>query len=163
MITSVASRQFRPTSSIAAALVQLSKVGTGVVRAERERQQCAPRFLDDHQPVAGGASYDTPTIAADDGAATRTPTEEWNLGRRIRLDDGCLAAEAVGEALCRPTPQVEWDPYVACLARNDMELVTLHHPASRYWPFQWTEAGILLAGATALAMFLLVRVSRRPD
>jgi hypothetical protein len=112
---------------------------------------------------AARAHYDSPTIATDDGAYTRTPVEEWNLGPRIRLGDGSLAREAVGEALCRPTPQVEWDPYMLCLASHDMEPVTLHHPASRYWPFQWTEAAILLAGAAALAAFLLVRVSRRPD
>lgn len=111
------------------------------------------------------AHYDTPRIAASagDGAVAFTPIEEWNLGQRIRRGDGSLAPQAAGDALCRPTPQIEWDPYVACLTRNDMELVTLHHPASRYWRFQWTETGILLAGAAALAIFLLVRVSRRPD
>jgi ABC-2 family transporter protein len=113
---------------------------------------------------AARTHYDTPTVATDDSqGATLTPTEEWNLGPRIRRSDGSLAPVSVGEALCRPSPQVEWDPYVACLAGHDMEQVTLHHPASRYWPFQWIEAGILLAGAACLATVLLVRVRRRPD
>lgn len=39
----------------------------------------------------------------------------------------------------------------------------LYHPASRFWRFQWTEAGILLAGTALLAGFALVRLSRRAD
>jgi hypothetical protein len=115
---------------------------------------------------AARAHYDTPRISdgsGREGIAVYMTTEEWNLGPRIRRGDGGLAPVSVGEELCRTSPMLEWDPYVACLAGHDMEQVTLHHPASRYWPFQWKEAGILMAGAAVLATFLLLRIRRRPD
>jgi hypothetical protein len=39
--------------------------------------------------------------------------------------------------------------------------VLYYQPAERYWRYQWTETGILAAGALLLAGATYVRVSRR--
>lgn len=36
------------------------------------------------------------------------------------------------------------------------------HPPSRYWRFQWTEVGLLLAGTVLLGGVVAYRVVRRP-
>lgn len=49
-----------------------------------------------------------------------------------------------------------------CLRDAGYRTVTYLHPADRYWRFQWTEAGLLLAGAAVLAGVAYQRVARRP-
>jgi ABC-type transport system involved in multi-copper enzyme maturation permease subunit len=59
------------------------------------------------------------------------------------------------------------DPYVGvCLAeiqRLGYRLQATYHPASRFWPFQWYEAGIYTALALGLAGFCSWQIRRRPS
>jgi len=50
---------------------------------------------------------------------------------------------------------------LACLASHGIRIAVTYQPASRYWAFQWTETGICLAAALALAGYCFRRVSRR--
>jgi hypothetical protein len=47
------------------------------------------------------------------------------------------------------------------MAEEGYRSVLYFQPADRYWRFQWTEAGILAAGALLLAGATYLRVSRR--
>jgi hypothetical protein len=49
---------------------------------------------------------------------------------------------------------------VNCLASHGVRIAVTYQPASRYWPFQWTETGIYLALALALAGYCFRRLSR---
>ena len=48
-----------------------------------------------------------------------------------------------------------------CLASHGIRIAVTYQPASRYWLFQWTETGIYLALALALAGCCFRRLSRR--
>ena len=48
-----------------------------------------------------------------------------------------------------------------CLASQGIREVITYQPASRYWPFQWTETAIYLVLALALAGYCFRRLSRR--
>jgi ABC-type transport system involved in multi-copper enzyme maturation permease subunit len=48
----------------------------------------------------------------------------------------------------------------ACMASRGIRETITYQPASRYWPFQWIETGILLALALALAGFCFWRLGR---
>jgi len=48
-----------------------------------------------------------------------------------------------------------------CLASHGIAIAVTYLPTSRYWPIQWTETGIYLALALALAGFCSWRVGRR--
>jgi hypothetical protein len=49
---------------------------------------------------------------------------------------------------------------VNCLANHGVRIAVTYQPASRYWPFQWTETGIYLALALALAGYCFRRLNR---
>jgi hypothetical protein len=58
------------------------------------------------------------------------------------------------------------DNFQACqssLARFHLRDLVSYEPASRFWAFQWAEAGIFLAIALVLAGFCLWRLIRRVD
>jgi hypothetical protein len=48
-----------------------------------------------------------------------------------------------------------------CLASRGIKIAVSYQPTSRYWPLQWTETGIYLALALALAGFCYYRLGRR--
>jgi hypothetical protein len=48
-----------------------------------------------------------------------------------------------------------------CLASHGIREAVTYQPASRYWPFQWTETAIYLALALALAGYCFRRLNRR--
>jgi ABC-type transport system involved in multi-copper enzyme maturation permease subunit len=50
---------------------------------------------------------------------------------------------------------------MACLASHGIREAITYQPASRYWAFQWTETGIYLAVALALAGYCFRRLNRR--
>ena len=51
--------------------------------------------------------------------------------------------------------------FLDCLASHGIREAISYQPASRYWPFQWTETAIYLALALALAGYCFRRLSRR--
>ncbi|GAA3385662.1 ABC transporter permease subunit [Cryptosporangium minutisporangium] len=50
----------------------------------------------------------------------------------------------------------------ACLEALDLHVRVAHHPADRYWTFQWLELGLLVGVAGLLAGLALWSVRRRP-
>jgi hypothetical protein len=50
--------------------------------------------------------------------------------------------------------------FVACLASHGIREAITYQPASRYWPFQWTETAIYLALALALTGYCFRRINR---
>jgi hypothetical protein len=64
---------------------------------------------------------------------------------------------------CASTPGRSPETSEACFTRLDDEGYRQHvkyHPASRFWPMQWIETGILLAVAGLLAGFCFWRIRR---
>jgi hypothetical protein len=99
--------------------------------------------------------------AARDGAAIYAPPQDWVFGTRLRRGDGRTVTDGAAQQLCPQSQPPQWDE--ACLSGHGIAVHQSFHPQSRFWRFQWTEAGILLAGSVALAGFALIRVSRRAD
>jgi hypothetical protein len=64
------------------------------------------------------------------------------------IPDACFSARQSGDLL-------------TCLASRGVEVAVTYQPASRYWALQWTETGIFLALALALAGLCFWRISRR--
>jgi hypothetical protein len=48
-----------------------------------------------------------------------------------------------------------------CLSEHGIRIAMTYQPASRFWDFQWLEAGVFVAVAAALAGFCFWRVARR--
>lgn len=57
---------------------------------------------------------------------------------------------------------VHRDDMSACVNGSDYTSVLYVQPETRYWQFQWTEAGILLGAALLLGGVVAYRVVRRP-
>jgi hypothetical protein len=51
--------------------------------------------------------------------------------------------------------------FLDCLASHDIREAVSYQPASRYWPFEWTETAIYLAVALALSGYCFWRLGRR--
>src|SRR5580693_7665757 len=51
--------------------------------------------------------------------------------------------------------------FVDCLGRRGIREAITYQPASRYWPFQWTETAIYLALALALTWYCFRRLNHR--
>jgi len=51
--------------------------------------------------------------------------------------------------------------FVDCLGRHGIREAISYQPASRYWPFQWTETAIYLALALALTWYCFRRLNHR--
>ena len=71
-------------------------------------------------------------------------------------------AVSTAPAICF-TPSVENSNsgFVDCLAGHGIRETISYQPASRYWPFQWTETAIYLALVLALAGYCFRRLNRR--
>ena len=51
--------------------------------------------------------------------------------------------------------------FAGCLASHGIREAVTYQPASRYWPFQWTETALYLALALGLAGYCFRRLNRR--
>jgi hypothetical protein len=99
--------------------------------------------------------------AARDGGAGYAPPRDWVIGTGLRQGDGRTVTNSAAQQLCPQSQPPEWDE--GCLSGHGIAVHQSYHPHSRFWRFQWTEAGILLAGSVALAGFALIRIYRRAD
>lgn len=70
------------------------------------------------------------------------------------------AAATAAEAVC-PEYGPRYD-FTGCLYERGYQQAWYIHPPSRYWRFQWTEAGILFVASLGLAGLIGYRVLRRP-
>lgn len=87
-----------------------------------------------------------------------------------RAGDWILASHAVnaaGRAVAR-VPQACQSAFNGgpaafprCLSGHGIRIAMTYQPASRFWDFQWLEAGVFVAVAAALAWFCFWRVGRR--
>jgi hypothetical protein len=99
------------------------------------------------------------TLAATNGLAGQP--EAW-----IRSSGAADAAghpvSAVVPSACAPAASSGGPgPALAnCLTSRGIRIAVTYQPASRYWPFQWTETGIYLALSLALAGYCFRRLSR---
>jgi hypothetical protein len=48
-----------------------------------------------------------------------------------------------------------------CVASQGIRVAESYQPASHYWPLQWSETGMFLALALALAGYCFWRLNRR--
>ena len=67
---------------------------------------------------------------------------------------------SVMPAACVNAGRTTGDP-TPCLASHGIQIAVSYQPTTRYWPIQWTETGIYLALALALAGFCYWRLGRR--
>jgi len=59
------------------------------------------------------------------------------------------------------TQSIQPGSFPDCLASQGIREAITYQPASRYWPFQWTEAAIYFALAVVLAGYCFRRLNRR--
>jgi hypothetical protein len=59
------------------------------------------------------------------------------------------------------TPGPDTTPLNNCVASHGIRVAESYQPASHYWPLQWSEAGMFLAVALALACYCFWRLNRR--
>jgi hypothetical protein len=50
-----------------------------------------------------------------------------------------------------------------CLIETGYRKAVYYQPTSRFWRFQWTETGILVAGALALGGLTVIRTLRHQN
>jgi hypothetical protein len=109
--------------------------------------------------------------------ANAASADAWVLSSHI-LDPSGRAVDVIsvpsssGPCASPPADAEEYagpgdDPYVAaCLTeieRLGYRLQATYHPSSRFWPFQWYEAGIYTALALGLTGFCAWQIRRRPS
>jgi hypothetical protein len=66
-------------------------------------------------------------------------------------------------AACRQGAANGTSDFPGCLTRHGIRVAVTYQPTSRFWAIQWTETGIYLALALALAGFCFWRLGRRPS
>ena len=86
-------------------------------------------------------------------AANQHHPGRLHIGRKHRPERGCA-----GERLPTGAGPSAFD---GCLASQGIREAITYQPASRYWPFQWTETAIYLALALALAGYCFRRLNHR--
>lgn len=94
-------------------------------------------------------------------------TDDWPLHTAVLNRSGATVAAGTADRTC-PDPHPDpaggasitgRDP--ACLRARGWQDVEYYHPASSFWRFQWTQAGVEAVIIAVLAAFILVRVRRR--
>jgi hypothetical protein len=66
-------------------------------------------------------------------------------------------------AACRQGAANGTSDFPGCLTSHGIRIAVTYQPTSRFWAIQWTETGIYLALALALAGFCFWRLGRRPS
>jgi hypothetical protein len=89
------------------------------------------------------------------------PAGAWSMGSDLVRNGVSVTGPVQVPAGCGPKLVHTRDQMDACLARNGFRVTNTYQPASRYWTFQWIEAGIFLAIAALLVAAAIVLVRRR--
>jgi ABC-type transport system involved in multi-copper enzyme maturation permease subunit len=64
-------------------------------------------------------------------------------------------------AACQQAVRSSVPSALDCLTSHGIRIAVTYQPASRYWPYQWSETGIYLAVSLALAGYCFQRLTRR--
>ena len=124
-------------------------------------------FPPDHTTVALNAGY-SGQMGVDQGAFTLSldylPSEPgaWIITSGA-VDAAGQPVTAIPAACRQPHSASRVNPPdpVPCMTSHGVRIAVTYQPASRYWALQWTETGIYLALASALAGFCFWRIARR--
>jgi hypothetical protein len=100
--------------------------------------------------------YATPERMVQDTPGQAVPADSMVVGGAWLAPGGTEVDDVV-----EPCATADRMHYLGCVEDAGYRSVLFYQPAERYWRFQWTEAGILAAGALLLAGATYVRVSRR--
>ncbi len=85
----------------------------------------------------------------------------WSLGFGIRLSPGVVSPSSASEIAQRcQNHNDSYASYLRCLASHHVEMGSFYQSASRYWPLQWSEAGIYVAASLVLFGLTLWAVRR---
>jgi hypothetical protein len=139
-----------PAMAVTVAVFLVAYVG---MFAAGVRQHYAPPVrVEKAAPVVAGDPW---AINTPPGAATQLPAGALMV-RSGWVDP--RGAEVTGDATwgCASTS----DDYLSCMRDKGFRWYAEYQPADRYWRFQWTEAGLLLAAAIALGGVAWFRVTR---
>ena len=93
------------------------------------------------------------------GTDPNLPSGSWTLTRNLVDSAGNAVTGRFGVPDACATAANRQDVQ-ACLSRLGFRDVVTYQPASRYWHFQWTEAGLFLVLAAALVTFAVVHTLR---
>jgi len=89
------------------------------------------------------------------------PSGSWTLSQDIVDSRGrSLSGKIPFPTQCAPKANGRGGA-IECLSRLGYKQVIRYQPASHYWRFQWTEAGLFVVLAAALVAFALVRTLRQ--
>jgi hypothetical protein len=105
----------------------------------------------------GRAYYAEPVLAVQNENGIQVPAGALVMDTLVRSPSGDWVNWDDAWTVC----QVE-DPVRCMEERGYGPQATRYQPAARYWRFQWTETGLLLALTVALAGVTAYRVVRRP-
>ena len=95
------------------------------------------------------------------GVDPKLPSGSWTLSQHLVDPNGHVVA---GGRLSIPSTcrsAIDRGDAQRCLDRLGYRSVVRYQPASHYWHFQWTEAGLFLIVAAALVTYALIRTLRR--
>jgi hypothetical protein len=93
--------------------------------------------------------------------ATSLPSGSWTINEHLIDPHGrSLTGQIVLPGQCNPKVDGRGRA-IECLSRLGYKQVIRYQPASHYWRFQWTEAGLFVVLAAALVAFALVRTLRQ--
>jgi hypothetical protein len=85
----------------------------------------------------------------------------WSLGFGFRLFPGVVSPYSANEIAQRCQDRnYNYAPYLRCLASHHVQMGSFYQGANRYWPLQWSEAGIYLAATLVLFGLTLWAVRR---
>jgi ABC-2 family transporter protein len=122
-------------------------------------------FSSEHSTLAVG-SYSGPTFIGTSTFAFNVAYLPSQPGAWI-ISGGAVNAAgqpvSVIPAACRQGAANGTSDFPGCMASHGIRIAVTYEPTSRYWAIQWTETGIYLALALALAGFCFWLLRRRPS
>jgi hypothetical protein len=117
----------------------------------------------DRTVVSGPSFFEAAALRVGTLTASTVPGHPgaWILSSGA-INAAGQAVSAIPTTCMTPTVGKGPGPHAgACMASRGIRETITYQPASRYWPLQWIETGILLAVSLALAGLCFLRLGRR--